>query len=122
MTIARAVVAVLFFALLGLVNVMLRAQQVAIMRAVERQRREIVELRRTLWAQQLELARLRSPQRVRERAHRLEQRLAGPAAAPQAARRVPLSDDRPPTAAPARRQHPHPDAPPEPHAKKPISN
>lgn len=70
MSVTRGVVLLLAFAALAVVAVHLRAKETRLAAHIQRLSRQRIELRRQSWALQMEIARLRTPQQIRERADR----------------------------------------------------
>jgi hypothetical protein len=70
MTMPRMVGLLLGLAILGVAVVALRLEQAQELREIQRLQFEQVEARQKIWTLNMELARLRSPQMVRERAAR----------------------------------------------------
>lgn len=71
MTIPRMVGLLVALTLVGVAVVALRVEQARHMREIQKLQFRQTELRRHIWTQENELARLRSPQMIRERAARL---------------------------------------------------
>ncbi len=71
MTIGRQVAVLLAMTAIGVAAVALRVEQVQHTRRIEALRAQEASLRQRIWEQEMELARLRSPQMIRERAARL---------------------------------------------------
>ena len=71
MTIPRAVGLLVALSAVGIAMVALRAEQARHTRRIQELQFRQVELRRQIWDQEMELARLRAPGIVRERAVRL---------------------------------------------------
>jgi hypothetical protein len=65
------VVVLLVMTLIGIAVVSLRVSQARYARQIQQLHFRKLELRQRLWEQEMELARLRSPQMIRERAARL---------------------------------------------------
>ena len=63
----RLLVVVSVFMLLGAAMVVLRAEQAQLAHQTARLQRQEIELQRRIWKQQLEIARLRAPNLVRNR-------------------------------------------------------
>lgn len=70
MTIPRMVGVLLALTMVGIAVVVLRVDQLETSRRIQELQFRHVELQRQIWAQDLELARLLSPQQIRERAVR----------------------------------------------------
>ena len=70
MTIPRMVGLSIALALLGIAVVAVRLEQSRHMRQIQMLQFKQAELRQKIWTQEMELARLRSPQMIRERAAR----------------------------------------------------
>lgn len=70
MTIPRMVGLLLAMTTIGLGVVLIRVDEAAIARRVQELQFHQTELRRQLWTQEMELARLRSPSMIRDRAER----------------------------------------------------
>ena len=70
MTIARGVALIVLLAGLALVKIHLQAEQMKLATSIQTLRTERMELRQQSWALQLELARLRAPDRIRDRTER----------------------------------------------------
>ncbi len=70
MTIPRMVGVLVGMAAIGVAVVALRLEQSQHLREIQKLQFRQAELRQQLWSQNMELARLRSPQMVRERAAR----------------------------------------------------
>ena len=77
MTIPRMVGLLIALAALGITVVVLRVDQMRVAQRIQELQFNQTELRREIWTQEMELARLRSPRMIRERAERF-----GLAAAP----------------------------------------
>lgn len=71
MTVPRLVALLSCLALIGIAVVALRNSQAAHTRHIEKMQFRQVELQQRLWEQEMELARLRNPRMIRERAVRL---------------------------------------------------
>jgi beta-lactamase regulating signal transducer with metallopeptidase domain len=71
MTITRMIAVLSVMTLIGIAVVSLRVSQARYTRQIQQLRFREVELRQRLWEQEMELARLRSPRMIRERAVRL---------------------------------------------------
>lgn len=71
MTIPRMVVLLVGLAVIGIAAVAMRAQQVRHLYTIQELQFRQTELQRQVWDQEMELARLRSPQMIRERYERL---------------------------------------------------
>ncbi len=70
MTIPRFIGLLAMFAGLGIAVVVLRADQVRRSNHIQQLQLEQIGLQRTIWANQVEIARHRSPQMIRDRAKR----------------------------------------------------
>ena len=70
MTIPRMVGLSIALALLGIAVVAVRLEQARHMRQIQMLQFRQADLRQKIWTQEMELARLRSPQMIRERAAR----------------------------------------------------
>ena len=70
MTIPRMVGLLICLATIGVVVVALRLEQAQHVREIQKLQFQQAELRQQIWTQDMELARLRSPQMVRDRAAR----------------------------------------------------
>jgi hypothetical protein len=70
MTIPRMVGLLVALSCIGIAVVTLRVDQVRHMRRIQQTQFEQSELRQRIWSQEMQLARLRSPQMIRERAAR----------------------------------------------------
>lgn len=70
MTVGRGVALILLFVGLGLVKIHLRAEQMSASTRIQVLRQERTELRQQSWALQMELARLRAPDRILDRTQR----------------------------------------------------
>lgn len=70
MTVRRGLVLIAGFLVLALVRVHLRAEETRLTARIQALRAERVDLRRESWSLQLETARLRSPDQIRDRADR----------------------------------------------------
>jgi hypothetical protein len=81
MTMPRMVGVLLGLTAIGLAVVALRFEQAQHLREIQKLQIRQAELRQTIWSQNMDLARLRSPQMVRERAARFGVE-AGPEATP----------------------------------------
>lgn len=64
MTVGRVVGVVLILLAVGVATIAVRTNQVAIAQQTGRRHRQIVELERELWKQELVIARLRAPERI----------------------------------------------------------
>jgi hypothetical protein len=71
MTIPRMVGLLLGLTAIGIAVVALRVEQGRYMRRIQEMQFEQAQLRQNIWTLDMELARLRSPQMIRERAVRL---------------------------------------------------
>jgi len=71
MTITRMLVLIFVLALTGIAVVALRVEQSRHLRKVQELQFRQTELKQQIWCQDMELARLRSPQMIRDRAFRL---------------------------------------------------
>lgn len=90
MTIGRMVGLLLGLAVIGVAVVAIRLEHARHMRQIQVLQFEQAELRRHIWAQEMELGRLRSPQMIRERAARFGvETETGPAKPGKAARPAP---------------------------------
>ncbi|MBN1491850.1 MAG: hypothetical protein JXA69_18205 [Phycisphaerae bacterium] len=78
MTIPRLVGLLAVFGALGIIAVVLRADQVRRSHHIQRLHFEQVSLERTMRTKRLEIARLRSPRQIRERAERFDVPLVPP--------------------------------------------
>lgn len=89
MTIPRMVGLLMALTAIGLAVVSLRTDQSRRMRHIQELQNQHKELRQQIWMQEMELARLRSPQMIRERAARfgLEAGIQEPAPAVKPVRR-----------------------------------
>ena len=98
MTATRACLALLIISVVGLAAVGLRAERVRLQALTQAEERKTLLLRREMWNIQVEAARLRAPQQVRDRVRRLDLPLEagfgemmspaeGPASTPLAQRR-----------------------------------
>ncbi len=67
MTVARGIYLAGFFSAMAIVVIGLRAEQVRVTTRIEQLQRERVVLRRTSWALQVEISRLRTPRRIIDR-------------------------------------------------------
>jgi hypothetical protein len=72
MTVARFIFLLALFGSLGIAVVILRADQVRRSHHIQTLQLQQVGLQRVLWARQMEVARLREPRSVRERARRFD--------------------------------------------------
>jgi len=70
MTIPRMVGVLIALAVIGIAVVVIRLDQAATSRRIQELQFRQTDLRRRIWTQELELARLRSPRMIRERAER----------------------------------------------------
>ena len=70
MTIPRMVGVLLALTVIGIAVVVIRVDQAATSRRIQALQFRQTDLRREIWTQELELARLRSPRMIRERAER----------------------------------------------------
>jgi hypothetical protein len=71
MTATRACLALVILSVVGLVAVGLRAERVRLQALTQAEERKTLLLRREMWNIQVESARLRAPQQVRDRVRRL---------------------------------------------------
>lgn len=71
MTIPRFIGLLAMFGGLGIAVVVLRADQVRRSNHIQQLQFQQIELQQTIWAKQMEIARLRSPEMIRDRAKRL---------------------------------------------------
>jgi hypothetical protein len=72
MTVGRIVGIVMILLAVGVATVAIRTNQVAIAQDTGRLHRQIVELERELWKQELTIARLRAPERIRNQSASLD--------------------------------------------------
>lgn len=70
MTIPRMLGLLIVLTTIGVAVVLMRGQQVRHLRRIQEWQFRQTELRQQIWSQEMELARLRSPQMIRERAER----------------------------------------------------
>ena len=70
MTIPRVVGVLVGLTLIGVAVVAMRTEQTRHLRSIQDLQFRQTELRQRIWSQEMELARLRSPQMIRERAER----------------------------------------------------
>ena len=70
MTIPRMVGVLIALTVIGIAVVVLRVDQAATSRRIQELQFTQTDLRRRIWTEELELARLRSPRMIRERAER----------------------------------------------------
>jgi len=70
MTIPRMVGLLIALTVIGIAVVVIRVDQATTSRRIQEYQFRQTDLRRQLWTQELELARLRSPRMIRERAER----------------------------------------------------
>ena len=70
MTIPRMVGILIALTVIGIAVVVIRVDQAATSRRIQELQFRQTDLRRQIWTQELELARLRSPRMIRERAER----------------------------------------------------
>ncbi len=78
MTVPRLIGLLVLFGSLGIVVVTMRADQVRRSNRIQQMQFEQLGRRQKIWANEMEIARLRSPQMVRERTRRLAMPLAPP--------------------------------------------
>ncbi|NLX23298.1 MAG: hypothetical protein GXY55_16730 [Phycisphaerae bacterium] len=71
MTIPRMVGLLVSLAAIGIAVVVVRVDQMLVMRRIQQLQFRQTDLRREIWTQEMELARLRSPRMIRERAERI---------------------------------------------------
>ena len=71
MTMPRMVGPLIGLTVIGIAAVAMRADQSRHLRRIQELQFRQTELRQRIWSQEMELARLRSPERIRERAERL---------------------------------------------------
>lgn len=71
MTMPRMVGVLSFLATIGIAVVVLRADQARHARQIQKLHIQQQQLHQRIWEQEMEMARLRSPQMIRERAERL---------------------------------------------------
>ena len=71
MTIPRIVGPLIGLTAIGIAAVTMRAEQSRHLRRIQEIQFQQTELRQRIWVQEMELARLRSPARIRERAEQL---------------------------------------------------
>ncbi|MHC4441320.1 MAG: hypothetical protein ACYTF1_11345 [Planctomycetota bacterium] len=71
MTIPRILIVALVLSLAGIAVIALRVEQSGHLRRIQELQFRASELKQQIWHQEMELARLRSPQMIRDRAFRL---------------------------------------------------
>lgn len=82
MTVARALLIILMMSAIGLMIVGVRGESAKAANRVQKLHHRKVELEQKLWAQEMELARLRGPDEIRKRASELGLDLIPPTANP----------------------------------------
>ena len=78
MTVGRGVVLLLTFVILAVCGVHLRAEETRLAARIQKLRAERAALRRESWALQVEIARLRTPDRIRDRVDRWQLQVQAP--------------------------------------------
>lgn len=78
MTPLRAGLALFALGLIGLCVVCLRAEQVRLEASAHQKQSEVLRLRREAWSIQIEIARLQTPDQIRDRVERMQLGVAAP--------------------------------------------
>lgn len=81
MTVARALLVLLLMVAVGVAVVIVRGESAKAANRIQRLHQEKIALEQQLWAQELELAKLRGPEAIRRRAEALDLEVVPPAEA-----------------------------------------